>query len=288
MEWYYFALLAALFTSFGSITTKKILIKERSFEFSVMMAIVNFILVVPLLFMIDYNFPPKVWLYIFGAGFFGSLAFLAVAKGIKHLDISISSPLLCFGPVITALIAYAFLGERITSIQLLGIFIIILGSYILELDPKSHNLKEPLKRIISSRYAQFIFLALLLYGFSSIFDKKALGSISALTYIPIVHFFIVLNFLLMIFLFHKGIRTVIGGFKLAGPWVIVLGIFIFTYRYFQAEAMSLAMVSLVVPIKRSSALITTIVGGKIYKEKNILLKTSSCLIMILGIVLIVI
>jgi len=57
-----------------------------------------------------------------------------------------------------------------------------------------------------------------------------------------------------------------------------------TYFY----ALSLTLVSLVLPIKRISTLFDTIIGGELFKEKHLLHKGLACLIMLLGIYLIVI
>jgi uncharacterized membrane protein len=47
------------------------------------------------------------------------------------------------------------------------------------------------------------------------------------------------------------------------------------------------MISLVIPIKRLSALFSTVIGGELFHEKYLLRKSIACVVMIIGAVLIV-
>jgi uncharacterized membrane protein len=57
------------------------------------------------------------------------------------------------------------------------------------------------------------------------------------------------------------------------------------YRLAQAHATALAAVGLVVAVKRSSALFTTVIGGELFREHDLIRKSVACLIMIVGVYL---
>lgn len=292
--WIIFALLAAIITSAASIAQKKTLIKQHAMEFSSVLALFVLLISIPFFFLADFaSLSLKAVYLIYAASFFGSIAFLFVAKALRHMAISITSPFLVFGPLFTAIIAAVVLGERLTFLQGAGIIVLIIGSYILE-SHAHQNILEPFKHILKSKYLRYIFLALLLYAVSSVLDKKILGvsadgglGVPVLTYIPLVHFFLAINFIVMMFLFHDGFKGVSKGIKHNWKWVFVVAVLTVGYRLSQQYAVSMpgVLISLVIPIKRLSALFSTIIGGELFHEKNILRKSFACVVMIIGAVI---
>ncbi|MBU4283516.1 MAG: EamA family transporter [Nanoarchaeota archaeon] len=280
MQWYVFAILTALLTAAAAIVEKKTLLKEHAMEFSTVLAVFNFFIVLVLLPYINFNFSLKILAMIYTASVFATIAFLFVAKAVRHMDISIVSPLLSFSPAVVAVLAFFILGERITYLQLFGILLLILGSFVLEAE--NHNTKKIFTKKFKSNYFYYIILALTLYGFCSILDKFILNTISPLTYIPIVHFFIAINFIILICIFHNGFEGIKHGIKSAGKWIFLVAILVTGYRLSQAQAISMTYVSLVIPIKRMSAFFATIVGGRVFHEKNLAKRTLACIIMLAG------
>ncbi len=283
MEWYIFAGLCALFAGMSAIVEKKTLRKQHAMEFSTILAIFNFLVVLPLLVKADlYSISTNTYLLIFGVSILGSVAFLLVAKSLRHMEISQASPLLNFGPVFVAILAFIFLGETITAVQFAGIFLILAGSYILEIEHGFQGILDPLKKMTTSRHILYIFIALILYGFSSLGDKIILGTIQPITYIIVVQFFIAVNFIVMISVFHDGIAGIKRGIKNAGKWILIVAILTSSYRLFQAQAVSMVFVSLVTPIKRTSTIFATIIGGEIFHDEDLTKKAIACIIMLLG------
>ncbi len=283
MEWYIFAGLCAIFGGISSIVEKKTLRKQHAMEFSTVLAIFNSIVVLPLILKANFhNIPLTTYMLIFGVSILGSIAFLLVAKSLRHMEISQASPLLNFGPVFVAILAFFMLGEQITSVQISGILLIIIGSYILEIDHGFQSILDPIRKMFTSKHTIYIFIALILYAFSSLGDKLILNTISPITYIILVQFFLAVNFIVMITLFHDGITGIKRGIQNAGHWILVVAILTTSYRLFQAQAISMVFVSLVIPIKRTSTLISTVVGGELFHEDGILKKAISCIITLLG------
>ena len=62
---------------------------------------------------------------IYFVSILGAIAFLLVAKSVRHMEISDHSPLMVVSPVITATLAFFFLGESLTPPQVIGIFLLI-------------------------------------------------------------------------------------------------------------------------------------------------------------------
>ena len=285
-----FAFACAIVGSISAVVEKKTLMKEHSMEFSTVFSIFNFIFVIPFLSYVDFSVlkEPYTMGFIYTTSVLGGLAFFYVAKGVRHMEISVVSPLLNFGPAFLMILAWLFLGEVLTLQQLIGVGIIIFGSYLLEISTKHPTLLGPVKKMIHSKYIHYIFIALFLYGFSSICDKVILSRITPITYLVFVHFFIAVNFIILIHLFHNGFTGIKNGIKNAGKWILLVSILTCTYRYFQAQAISMAYVSLVIPIKRTSTIFATIIGGGLFHEKHLLKRILCCVIMFFGAYLIII
>ena len=280
MQWYFFAILTALLAAAAAIVEKKTLLKEHAMEFSTVLAVFNFFIVLVLLPYINFNFPLKMLAFIYIASVLATIAFLFVAKAVRHMDVSIVSPLMTFSPAIVVVLAFFILGEKVTFLQLFGILLLIIGSYVLE--SESHGTKKIFTKTFKSNYFYYIFLALILYGFCSIFDKFILRTVSPLTYIPIVQFFIAINFIILICIFHNGFEGIKHGVKSAGKWIFLVAILVISYRLSYAQAVSMTYVSLVIPIKRMSAFFATAVGGRVFHEKNLAQRILACVIMLIG------
>lgn len=287
MEWYTFAMLGALFTGFAAITHKKTIKDVEALDFSTVLAIVNLLISIPILLNTDFSqISRNAYILIFFCSLFATGGFLFVSKAIKHMEVSDSSPLFTFAPAIIALLAFVFLGETLNFIQIIGIFLLMAGAYVLEI--KHKDLKEPLRILKTSKYVRYIFIALLIYGFGSMIDRVLLSStgnyaLNPITYLAIIHGFIALNFVFLTFLLSKGFHSIKTGFKKTGPWILVFAILVWSYRFFQgsavADAPNLAFVS---AIKRASILIPVVIGGTLFHEHHLKQKMIASTIMLIG------
>jgi drug/metabolite transporter (DMT)-like permease len=289
MEWYVYAFIAAILVALVTLIEKKTLKFEHSMQFAATLAFVNVIIAVPFFFFIDYSklqFLPLV--IVFFVSILGAVAFFLITRSVKHLDVSVSSPLLVTAPVVVTILAFVFLGEKLTFMQCLGIFIIVFGAYILELR-SYHKLLEPLKLFKKSKYIHYIMIALLLYGITSIFDRIILHrfDFQPEAYMAFIHIFLAFHFFVMISVFHGGFKDIKIGLSKGGYWILLAALITVGHRYMESFAIKQADVGLAVTIKRMSALFVVIIGGEIFHEANILRKALATIIMIVGALLIV-
>jgi len=286
MNWLIFALGAAFLSSLAAIINKEVLFKEHSTEFSATFAFIIVLISLPMIPWVEFNLSIKVWSLIFSTAFFAAVGFLMIIKALKYMDISIASPLRNFGPAILLIVAFFSLGEKIAPLQILGILILVLGAYVLEINLKKHDLLEPLKYIWKSKYIHFVFISMMSYAISSVFGKYTLNFIKPFTLVFFEQIFIAV--LLLSFLAAKfdGLHGVKHGIKKFGWMIVMAAVFTISYRLLQTEAMAITSVSLVIPIKRLDTLFSTLIGGKILKEHGLKIRFLACIVMILGATLI--
>lgn len=290
MNWLIFALLTAVFSAIATLLQKKILTKEHAMEMSAVLALINLILVIPIFFFIDYSQLQLLpIILIFFVTILGSIAYFLFCRCVRHMEISEVSPLTVVGPGVTAILAFLILGEALTLQQILGIIILIIGTYILELKD-NHDLLSPFKQIKKSKFIHLLFITLIIYGLTSVFDRFILTTynITPFVYLAFVHLFVSIHFFIMITIFHKGIKDIKNGLKNFGPLILILSIFTLTYRIFQMYAVSLVFVGIVLAIKKASTLFVVALSGKLFHENNLLLKIFASIVLIFGVILIII
>ncbi len=283
MTWFYFAILCALFSAAAAIYEKKILKNEHSIEFATLLSVFAAALSLPVLLI--YGIPTlsiQAFILVYVVSFMASMAYILLTKSVRHLSISIVSPLLLFSPVITAILAFIILGERLTISQIVGSLIILTGIYILERNNFNKGDKTQVK------YFVYIFIALVVYAITSVIDKVLISkmNVPVLQYLALVQLMIAVNILGMRKFYYKSSEPLNESLKKYGISVFVVALCTVLYRYFQFKAFALVSIGLVVVVKHASSLITTVVGGKLFHEKHIVKNTVATLIMFLGAVLI--
>ncbi len=298
VEWYILMLIPVLFGTIAAITEKKALFKEHAMEFATVFSLILAALSFIYFPFFNFDFPAYYWLIIYIASMFGSTAFLFIAKAVRHLELSKSSPLFTFNPVITAVLAWLVLKEGLGINQIIGVLIIFAGSYFLEMKPKKSFIKElltPFKAIIKSKYVHFMLFAMFLYSLTALIDRYLLNSANSwamdpFTYLMIIHVFIAINMLIMIHVFHDGLKGVKHGFKSAGGWIFIMAAALFISRSMQAYVITLptAKIALVAAMKRGSTVLTTIFGGEIFHDKHLLQRSLAALGMVVGAIIMVI
>ncbi len=291
IDWYMYAILAAVLTSAVALLDKKLLFRKHAMEFVAIIAIANAVIgvIVALVAGADYSFPSFVYSFMVLVALIASVAFLYTAKAIRHMPVSLSSPLFALGPLLTAIVAFLFLGETLTIINMVGVLFVVVGVYILE-HSAGISVLNNFRVMFKQKYFHYILIALILYAISSTFDRYVLNTlkIDVLAYLSIVQVLIAVFFTILVWYFYdlhdisKGLREL---------WLPVLLVAVLTvgYRYSQSLALSLAegKVALVTSIKRSSALLTTIIGGQLFHEKHYLRNVFASFVIITGVVLII-
>jgi drug/metabolite transporter (DMT)-like permease len=289
------ALASALFEGGSMIAEKKTLMREHAMEFSAAMSICALLLVTPLWWLGDVKSLSLTAVgYIFIASLCSALTIYYIAKGLRHLAVSLATPFLAFGPLITAIFAFLFLGELITPIQWIGIIVILIGAYILQSHPHQHLL-DPFKHLFISKYIKYIFVGMIFYALTGIMDKKIVSpvyqgglGVAVISYLPLLFFFMAVIFMVMMLIFHDGFEGIGRGMKSNVSWLLVIALLTIAYKATIIAAIAIpgVLLSLVIPIKKLSAIFSTIIGGELFHEDHVLKNSFASIIMIVGAVLI--
>jgi uncharacterized membrane protein len=88
----------------------------------------------------------------------------------KH-NLSKVFPLTSFSGIFTYVLGLIFLSETIRPLPLAGLFTVIIGSYVLNLDQAQENWLKPFKMLFADKTSLIFLFSVLLNSISSIFDK---------------------------------------------------------------------------------------------------------------------
>jgi uncharacterized membrane protein len=291
MEWYWLALSSALLSAFAAILQKKALNEINALNFTVIVSVFVALFSTFLIGKVDLSVSGSYSiLVLFGKSIINATAFLCIMIALKNLEISRALPVLAASPMAVALLAFILLGESLSLTEVLGMVLIVLGTYILELK-KNENIIAPFRVFVESKYHRIILIALGLMSLSAILDKLLLTSfkLPPLTFLVMQNYFFLIIFLLYRFLSglkNRNEKLFKGVSKNILIIIVLIAIATIGYRWTQIEATKLGPVGLVIAVKRLSVLFAVVIGAKLFKEENYLRKVLATLTIVAGALLI--
>jgi len=159
MQWFVYALGAAVLLAITDITRKKVLFREPSREYLLVFVILTAFFTTFLAPLVTFTLPLKSWMLIITVAGIAAAGNHFLFKTLKHFDLSTFLPLTNIQPLFILLLGVLFLGEKISSLQFVGIALILTGSYALEL--QGHlKILHPLRMLKRSKFTRYMFAAI--------------------------------------------------------------------------------------------------------------------------------
>ncbi|MFO8078264.1 MAG: EamA family transporter, partial [Thermoplasmatota archaeon] len=277
MIWIVFAFLTAFFESIKDVLSKKSLkeIDEYVVAWSLWFFSIPFLVLV--LFIVGI---PKIdssfWLFLFLGGVCNVFATIFYMKSIKLADLSISVPLLAFSPLFLLFTSPLLVGEFPNQYGLIGVLLIVLGSYMLNIKKRSKGIIEPFRALIKEKGPRFMLLVAVIWSISANIDKIGVKNSTPFFWITMMAVFVSLSlFPIVIFRFPKNRKKTKNWITTLFPIGLIYGLTILN----QMIAINLTLVSYVISIKRTSTILVVIWGYLIFKEKNIKNRIAGAVIM---------
>ena len=224
------------------------------------------------------------WLYSILGGVFGALGNGLLVKALQNGNLSILGPINSYKSIVGLIFAAILLGELPNAWGIVGIGIIIYGSYLV-LDTTEERFTIALLR---NKEIQFRIGAMILTAIEAVFVKKViLASSPAVAFISWCIFGAVFSFVLVL-LFQIEIKTEIKKFGTQSftkllYLIICIGLMQLSTN-FVFENMK---VGYALSIFQLSIIISVLLGYRFFQEKHILKKIIGSAIMIAGSVLII-
>jgi drug/metabolite transporter (DMT)-like permease len=219
------------------------------------------------------------------------LSIVLYIKALRLSPLSLTLPFLALTPVFLICVSYLILGEKVSLWGGMGIFLIALGGYTLNIQKIKAGIGEPLRAITKEKGSIMMIGVALIYSVTGPLGKRAIEHSSPLFFGTT--YFIVLTLLFTPIALYKGHRYYQRpeGRKIRRDVVLssfLPGIF---YSFMVAShmiAISLANVAYVISVKRISIIIGVLYGYFLFKEKNIRERLLGATLMLIGFVIIIV
>lgn len=199
--------------------------------------------------------------------------------GIKHLPITIVSPIQATRPVIVLLGALLLFGESLNLYQWTGVLIAILSVFLLSRSGKREGI-----HFGSNRWVAFVALAALLGAVSALYDKYLMRSLEP---ILVQSWFNLYQCMLMgvIALVLNALSPAQRGRKFKWRWSIpMISLFLAAadFCYFSSLAEDGALIAVVSMIRRGSVVVSFAFGAFLLHEKNLKSKAIDLVLIVVG------
>ena len=280
ISWYYFVIISSIMMGVSTIIEKYALKNEHATSFSASFSIVIAALSLVFLPFAKFNINVYELLIIYAMSVLSALSYLFNARIYKHGNISVSTPVLSSLPqLFVVLLAFIFLGEKLTILQYLAIAVLLIATYFL-IAPKS---VKKYKQFDSKKYVYLLILNTLIMAVGAILMKYILDlGVNLYAMFILLEVFIAINMAVMISIRYDGVREEFSNLVKNRKIIFSIAILSLLYRIFYYASLQLAYVSLASPLRNSiSVIITIVIGGIVFQERNLKRKLAITAIMLL-------
>lgn len=194
-------------------------------------------------------------------------------------SMSKSIPMLSFTPVFLLLVSFVLLGEFPSTIGLIGIIVVVMGSYAINISLAKEGLSKPFMNMFSDKGTFYMLLVAFLFSLSATFSKIAInlsnpGFYNAFQYTA--------SSALLLVLFRKNIFTNKDLVRKHFRVILLLGIATALTELFYSIAVKLDLVAYTISLKRTSVIFSVILGYFMFREKNFRESIIGASIMLIG------
>ncbi|MBD2100818.1 EamA family transporter [Leptolyngbya sp. FACHB-261] len=230
---------------------------------------------------------PSFWVALLVSGGLNVVAFLLYIKAIKNSDLSLAVPMVAFTPLFLLVTSPLIVGEFPTWIDLIGILLIVVGSYVLNLKTNRQENRwaywAPFQALWQEKGARLVLLVAFIWSITSNFDKIGVQSSNAVFWLIASNSLIALVMLPIIFYRSKGsLQQISQNLKALLP----IGLFDALAAVCQMTAISLTLVAHVIAIKRTSVLFSVLWGHLFFEEPGLQARLAGASIMVVGVAVI--
>ncbi len=284
--WIIYSLLTAFSLATSDALTKRALVSRDEYFVAWTRLLFALPVLVPILFFIEIpSLDRTFWLATLSALPLEIAALILYTKALKVSPLSLTMPFLALTPLFLIIMAYVIVGESVSIYGGIGIMLVALGSYTLNLHKMKYALLEPVKAIFREKGSVMIIFVALIFSITASLGKVAIEHSSPF-------FFGSFYFILITILFTPiAMVKTRGGLKISKKDILPLSSIGVTFALmiiFHMLAMSLVNVAYMISIKRTSLLFSILYGHLLFREEKIAEKALGAIIMLLGFVLIVI
>jgi len=216
---------------------------------------------------------------------FEILAYYIYLSAIRIAPLSLSVPYLSFTPVFAVLTAALLLQEEISVQGFLGILIVTVGAYVLNMERYARHPLDPIKAIFRTSGSRRMLVVALIWSLTSTLGKKGV-QLSDPTFFGVFYMVTLSIPMLAVAGWRAKRHATTVNFKGRNRiWLILGGLAMALSMLTHFHAIERAPVSYMIAVKRTSLIFSVLYGGLIFKEERIRQRLLGTSIMLSGAVI---
>lgn len=226
---------------------------------------------------------PQFWPALAANGVLNGTAFTLYFTAIQSSDLSLTVPMQTFTPMFMLLTSPLLVHEFPGTWGIAGIFLIVTGSYLLNLREWSKGLFAPFRALLREPGPRLMLLVAVIWSFSGNIDKIGIENSSKLFWL-VTQFGLIGILLTFVVAFREG-RKAFRIFRAGyAPWLVA--VFQASGAVCQMTALTMTIVPYVISIKRLSVIFGVILGSLLFKEPGLKARLPAAALMCAGVFLI--
>ena len=218
------------------------------------------------------------------------LAFTLYTRAIKIADLSLTVPLVTLTPLFLLVTSPLIVGEWPTGLDVAGVVLLIVGSYVLNLKPREGFTLAPLQAIAINPGSRMMVGVAFLWSITSNFDK--VGTLNSSSLFWGMSLFGTIAMGMVPFVVQRwwqarkmAVTALDRDVRSHAPFVVAAGMSQALGVTLQFVALTMAPVAQVIAVKRMSALISVGFGYFLFGEKGLRERLLGAAIMVSGVVI---
>jgi transporter family protein len=292
--WVIFAVISALFLGVYDIFKKNSLKNNAVLPVLLLSTLTSTIIFLPIIiisrlhpgFTGNILYVPEITWYQHGLIFIKSIivasSWILAYYAMKHLPVTIVSPIRSTGPLWTLLGALIIFSEKLNSLQWTGIAVSLFFFYIFTVASGREGIT-----FRQNKWLYFIIGATLIGSASGLYDKfliRNINNMAVQAWFSVYMIPVILPFVYF-FWYRRINHTTRFQFRYTIP-LIGVSLTIADFCYFYALTDENSLIAIVSSLRRSSVIVTFLLGAFIFKERNIWRKLLLLMGMMVGILII--
>ncbi|MEM9904775.1 MAG: EamA family transporter [Cyanobacteria bacterium P01_D01_bin.44] len=282
MTWLLFASGTALFEALKDVTGKQTLktLDEYAVLFGFMS--VGVLVLLPVILLTD-GFPvlgPNFGGALLVGGSLNILAFIFYVRAIKIADLSLTVPLVTLTPLFLLATSPLIVQEWPTWADGVGVILLVMGSYVLNLRTKDQSFWTPLLTLVRHQGSRLMLCVAFIWSITANFDK--IGTLNSSPMFWAMSLFAVIAAGMVPFMIQRG-PAGLYALKAEAKLLGLTGCLNVVAICLQFMALPLAPVAQVVAVKRTSTLIAVVLGHFVFGEKGLRERLLGAAIMVTGV-----
>ncbi len=237
----------------------------------------------PVIFFVDFKYDAAYFTSLIISALINIAAVLLYHKALSKGDISEVVPMLSFTPLFLLLSSPVLIGEFPSVYGVIGILLLVAGSYLLNINNLKQGIIKPFRSLIKNKGTRYMLIVAFIWSISANFDKIAIAHSSVWQYAFTVNVLITAGIGAIVIAKKKFSA---GQIKLERTNLLLVGLLTTAGFYVHMTALSLTLVAYVIAFKRMGGMISVVYGRVFLGETNIRARFLGASLMFAGVLFI--